>query len=89
MGQLRQHAPRTHANPIHFAADYPNQHRLQDSVFFRQALGNCGLSTFEQYVANGRVPPADIRHGKRRMWRETAIAQTVEAFAVLSRGEAA
>jgi len=81
MGEIRHHATRTHANPITFAPDYPNQHRLQDSVFFRWALGDCGLSTFEQYVASGRVPRADIRHGKRRMWRETVIAQTVEAFA--------
>jgi|GEM_PF-6267762 len=89
MGEIRQHTARTHANPIQFASDYPNQHRLQDTIFFRQALGACAASTFESYFAGGRVPPADIRHGKRRLWRETTIAGTVEKFAAASQPELA
>lgn len=87
MGLIHQRATRAPANLIQFASDYPHQHRLQDAVFFRHALGGCAPSTFEAYLAAGRIPPADLRHGKRRAWRETTIAATVEAFAARSRAQ--
>ncbi|WP_271581245.1 hypothetical protein [Bradyrhizobium sp. CCBAU 45389] len=51
MGAIRHHDTRP-ANPIQFAADYPNQYRFQSAEFFRDALGGCGASSFEFYLSS-------------------------------------
>ncbi|CCD99985.1 hypothetical protein [Bradyrhizobium sp. STM 3809] len=79
MATTRRHA--RGINQTEFPVDYPNQHRFQNSDFFRGALFGISRAAFYNYLTAGLVPPPDAKHGQRNAWRETTIAAAVEAFA--------
>jgi predicted DNA-binding transcriptional regulator AlpA len=79
-----RHAPRT-INPIEFPHGYPDQRRFQDGEFCRAALMGTSRAAFYNYLNAGLLPKPDAKFGHRNAWRETTIAEAVEAFAARSR----
>jgi predicted DNA-binding transcriptional regulator AlpA len=84
----KRRAPRTTTPHLEFPAGYPDQRRFQDGEFFRAALMGTSRAAFYNYQNAGLLPKPDAKFGHRNAWRETTIAQAVEAFAARARATA-
>lgn len=71
-------------NLINFPPDYPHPRRYQNGEFFRGALFGVSRAAFFNYLRSGLLPQPDARLGHKAVWRETTIADAVEAFAARS-----
>lgn len=59
-------------------ADFPHPHRLGGTELFRELLGDVGGSTFARYLAQGTLPPPDVKVGGLSRWFETTMANAIE-----------
>ena len=84
---IQRRAPRA-INPVEFPPGYPDQRRFQDGEFFRAALMGTSRAAFRNYLNAGLLPKPEAKFGHRNAWRETTIAEAVEAFAAGSRATA-
>lgn len=61
--------------------DFPSEYRLGGTEMFREILGGLGASTFARHLADGIIPPPDMKLGTLNRWRETTMAKHVGALA--------